>query len=111
MVQAVRRVTLEKELANVTQQLQAAEAAATSIETWLASPVLKPVQLRSMKKEQLLILKKQTIPALEQQVKDAQTRAEASQRLCQLADQVHGTAIIHLVIVNKADDMRQSEED
>jgi hypothetical protein len=105
------RVTLERELANVTQQLQAAEAAATSIETWLASPVLKPAQLRSIKKEQLLILKKQTIPALEQQMKDAQTRADASQRLCQLIEKIHGTASIQLVIEDKANDTGQSKDD
>jgi hypothetical protein len=105
--------TLEKELTktNVTQQLQAAKATAANIETWLKSPGKKSQQLRDMMQQQLAILKNQTIPAFEQQMKDAQTRADASQRLCQLAERIHGTASIHLVIGNKADDTGESKED
>ena len=104
-------VTLKKYIDKVSQQLSEAKTVAQNIENWLKSPILKSLQLRGMKKQQLDVLKNQTIPTLEQQMKDAQTQADVLQRLSQLVEQIHGTASIHLVIGNEAKDAGESNED
>ncbi|MCE5269219.1 MAG: hypothetical protein LLG00_15185 [Planctomycetaceae bacterium] len=87
-----------KNLDRASQQLSRAKTAAQSIEIWLKSPGLKPLQLRGEKKHELNVLKDQAIPALERQVTFAQAGVDTLQRLSRLADQIHGTASIHLVI-------------
>ena len=63
----------------------------------LASPVVKTVKLRGMKKQQLAVLEKQMIPALQEQGMHLQARAVLLQRLSQLVEQIHGKASITYV--------------
>ena len=97
--------TFEKSMANLNQQLAAAKGEAVDIETWLASPVTKPLQLRGERRQRLLVLKKQVIPALEQEMSLAQTRANDLQRLVQLAEQIHEKACIHLAVLLEVEDV------
>ncbi len=92
----------KKDLDKANQQLEAAKTEAQNIDIWLKSPGTKPVALRGAKRQQLLVLKEQTIPALEKDANDLQTAANASQRLSQLAEQIHRAANIHFVVRSEA---------
>lgn len=89
---------MKKDYEKLNQQLAMARAAAEEIETWLKSSTMKPVQLRGIKREQLRVLREQTIPALEKQSSQMQTRGAATQRLSQIVERSHDVATIHLVI-------------
>ena len=92
----------KKDLDKAAQQLEAVKTEAQNIDIWLRSPGPKPLALRSAKREQLLVLREQTIPALEKDLKDVQAAADASQRLSQLAEQIHLTATIHFAVRGEA---------
>jgi hypothetical protein len=79
------------------RQLLQAKQEAAAIEMWLQSPVVKSLQVRSIKRQQLLILQ-QTIGNLEQQMLLAKTYGDALQRLSDLIAEIHGTARIHIII-------------
>jgi hypothetical protein len=97
------RLSLRKDANKLDEQLSAARYEAAAIQNWLASPVVKPLQSRRERTTRLQVLK-QMIPALEQRMSYAQTRADVLVRLSQLAEQIHDTASIHLVVSLQAED-------
>jgi hypothetical protein len=96
-------VSANKGLDIASQRLAMARATAQSIEDWIKSPVAKSLQLRAIKRHQLDVLKDQVIPGLEQQVKGAQARVDATERLVRLVDQIDGTVHICLAITRMGD--------
>ena len=95
-------IKAKKDVEQASQQLAAAKTEAQTIDIWLKSPGPKPLALRNANREQLLVLNQQTIPALAKDLKDLQAAADASQRLSQLAEQIHLTASIHFVVRSEA---------
>ena len=86
-----------RDIRKLSWQLSAAQTEAQSIKSWLASPVRKPLQLRGMKKQQLIILENQTIPALQTQASYMQARVVLLQRLSQFVKQIHEKVSITVV--------------
>jgi hypothetical protein len=98
--QSIKRASgaLKKDLNNLGRQLSTANYEAKSIETWLASPALKPAPVSAQRKRQLQVLKSQVIPILQKQMTYAQSRATVLGQLTQLAQEMHDKAAIHLTV-------------
>jgi len=86
-----------KDARKLSRQLSVAQAEAQSIKNWLASPVVKILQQRGMKRQRLVTLEKQTIPALQKQAMHIQARVVLLQKLSQLVKQIHEKATITVV--------------
>lgn len=82
---------------NLGRQLLEAKTAANQIEIWLRAPGSKSIQLRGERRRQLAVLQRETIPALEKQVEQAQAVGEQLQKLFRLVELGHDTACIDLV--------------
>lgn len=91
-------VSTKRDADNVNGDLSRAMAVAQDIEAWLNSPAMKPLPLRNSKRQQLSVLKQQTIPALQQQLGQIQARGTKLLQLSRMLEENHGAAIIHLVI-------------
>ena len=92
-----------KDTKKLSRQLLAAQAAAQSIKTWLASPVVKTLQMRGMKRRQLAALEKQTIPALQEKAKYMQERVFVLEKLSQLVKQIDNKASITFVTTSSTE--------
>lgn len=79
------------------QEYDAARNEMVTIQTWLSSPVLKPLELRNQKRQRLTVLAN-TLPVLEQKALAADQQANAMQRLAAFAEQLQRSAKLQFVV-------------